>query len=126
MSKTLKRQFGDIGETIARKYLEKNKYQIIETNFQKPWGEIDIIASRKKDIIFIEVKTKSSGIGDKYGLPEEEVSWWKQQKIIRTANMYLTEKDYPEDINWQIDVISIFLDWKTRKARIKHFKNAVY
>lgn len=126
MIKTFKRQLGDKGEEIARSYLEKNNYKIIETNFWKPWGELDIIAQLGQDIVFVEVKTKSLGISDKYGLPEEEVNFFKQQKLIRTANLYLIENNYPEDLNWQIDVISVFLNWKTRQAKLQHLKNAVY
>ncbi|MAG44927.1 YraN family protein [bacterium] len=124
--KTIKKQFGDLGEQIAQKYLKKNKYQILEQNFQKPWGEIDIIAKLGNDIIFIEVKTKSAGISDEYGLPEEEVNYWKQKKLIRTAETYLMEKDFSENVNWQIDVIAILLYWQTRKAKLRHLKNAVY
>jgi len=124
--KTIKKQFGDLGEQIAQKYLKKNKYQILEQNFQKPWGEIDIIAKLGNDIIFIEVKTKSAGISDEYGLPEEEVNYWKQKKLIRTAETYLMEKDFSENVNWKIDVIAILLYWQTRKAKLRHLKNAVY
>lgn len=123
--KTLKRQFGDLGEQIAKKYLEKNKYQILEQNFQKPWGEIDIIAKRGNNIVFIEVKAKSAGIGNEHGLPEEEVNFWKQKKLIRTAQTYLIEHGFEENVNWQIDVISVVLDWQTRKAKLQHLKNAV-
>ena len=123
--KTFKQQFGDLGEQIAEKYLEKNHYKILQRNFQKPWGEIDIIAKKGNDIIFIEVKTKSAG-KDNYGLPEEEVNYWKQKKLIRTAETYLIENGLIDDLNYQIDVIAVVLDWKTRKANLRHFKNAVY
>lgn len=120
-----KRELGDLGEKIAFDYLKKQGYQIIERNFKKPWGEIDIVAKKNKDLIFIEVKTRTVPQGDS-PYPEESVHSLKQQKLIRTAQSYLLEKKYPPETNWQIDVIAIELNEQTRKADLKHIKNAVW
>lgn len=118
---TPKRKIGDLGEKIARKYLGKNGYKIVERNYTKRWGEIDIVASKDKAIIFIEVKTLEKG--SRYGLPEEKVNYFKQQKLLRTAQTYLMEKKYPEDISWQIDLISVELDYRRKKANLRHFRD---
>ena len=57
MAKTAKRQLGDIGEGIACKYLEQRGYEVVERNYLKPWGEIDIVAQKAKKLYFIEVKS---------------------------------------------------------------------
>ncbi len=126
---TPKRKLGDIGEKIARGYLKKQGYQILEQNYQKPWGEIDIITQKNKEIIFIEVKTRTVSEGQSLGYspyPEENVGFNKKQKVIRTAQTYLLEKKYPLETFWQIDVIAVELNIQTRKANLKHIKNAIW
>lgn len=126
---TLKRKFGDFGEKIVKEYLEKQNYKIIGLNWRKRWGEIDIIAEENnngsKILVFIEVKTRNKGKNRNYGLPEDAVNFYKQKKIIQTAKSYLFEKNYPEDANWRIDVAAVEIDEETRKANLKHIKNAV-
>jgi len=122
---TIKRKLGDLGEKIAVDYLKSRGYKILERNFKKPWGEIDIIAQKNKDLIFIEVKTRAFPQGDS-PYPEASVYSLKQQKLIRAAQSYLLEKKYPPEISWQIDVIAIELNQQTRKADLKHIKNAVW
>jgi len=126
---TPKRKLGDIGEKIARGYLKKQGYHILEQNYQKPWGEIDIIAQKNKELIFIEVKTRtvSKGQSLRYSpYPEENVGFNKKHKVIRTAQTYLLEKKYPLETPWQIDVIAVELNIQTRKANLKHIKNAIW
>lgn len=77
---------GNAGEKIAKIYLERNKYKILETNFRCKQGEIDIIAKDKKELVFIEVKTRKS---IKYGLPAEAVNQVKQKHISKTAEYYI-------------------------------------
>ena len=57
---TIKRQVGDFGEEITAEYLEKNGYRILDRNYSKPFGEIDIIAIKDDLIAFVEVKTRKS------------------------------------------------------------------
>ena len=122
---TIKRKLGDLGEKIAEKYLQENNYQIIKKNYQKRWGEIDIIAKENQEIVFIEVKTRSKGKSDFYGQPQESVNFFKQQKLIKTAKTYIYEKDYPSQTDWRIDVIAIKLDEQNKKTSLNHIKNAV-
>ena len=94
----------------------------MEKNYQKPWGEIDIIA-QNQGLIFIEVKTRTN---TKIAFPEENVNFNKQRKLIRAAETYLLEKNHSPETPWQIDVIAIELNLKIRKANLKHIKNAVW
>lgn len=115
------KSLGQLGEDIAFSYLEKQGYKILERNYKRHWGEIDIIAGKSKDIIFAEVKTSA---GNDF-LPEENISFSKRKKIIRTAKMYLWEKKYPSEQTWQIDVIGIEV-LGDNKFRLRHTKKAVY
>ncbi|HOA47766.1 MAG TPA: YraN family protein [Candidatus Paceibacterota bacterium] len=116
MSKSL----GQIGENIAAQYLQKKGYIILEQNYKKPWGEIDIIVKKGKDIIFVEVKTVSNN----NFLPEEEITPRKKKILIRTAKLYLAEKRYPADQDWQIDVIGIEMK-DNNKCLLRHTENAI-
>ena len=73
-------------------------------------------------IVFVEVKTTRS----RSIRPEDNVTYAKQKKLIRTCRMYLEENRYSQDIDWQIDVIAILLDSRTNKAIITHIEQAVY
>lgn len=123
---TEKRKTGNLGENIAVKYLKDNGYKILERNFLKKWGEIDIIVQKGKQIIFIEVKTRRKAPYSTFLSPEINVNYSKQQKLIRTAQTYLLSKNYPPETSWQIDVIAVELNERTRNADLKHIKHAVW
>ena len=115
-----KKSFGDQGEKLAKEYLEDHGYKIIDSNFRTRFGEIDIIA-REGDIwVFCEVKARRSKA---FGLPEESVTFRKQNKIVRAALNYIREKKLGE-ISWRVDVISIIMPID-KKPKIKLIKNAV-
>ena len=122
---TLKRRLGDWGEKIALDYLRAKNYHILERNYQRPWGEIDIIASQDKEVIFIEVKTRKKSRNN-FIWPEESVGFSKRKRLIKTARTYLLEKNYPGETNWRIDVMAVELDEQSRRADLRHIKNAVY
>ena len=123
--KTQKREKGDIGEEVAFSYLRDHGYKILERNYSAKFGEIDLIAKKGKTIVFVEVKARKDALkSDLY--PERNVDWRKQRKLIRTAEYYLIENKYSDDTPWQIDVIGVELDTVTRRANLRHLKNAVH
>jgi len=104
---------GKEGEEKAVEFLKKNGYRIIERNFRTKIGEIDIIARRKKEIVFIEVKTRSS---DNFGLPEEAVGEKKLKKIEKVALMYLNSRKI--DLPFTFEVLSVLNEGKNFKFEI--------
>lgn len=112
-----KKELGDKGEDMASKYLVEKGYKILETNFRKRTGEIDIIAedSEMEECVFIEVKTRKSKA---FGYPEESVDNRKLKKLITTANIWLKDK---KEQMWRIDIIAIEMD--TYPPKITHIKN---
>lgn len=121
---TERRKLGDLGEEIAANYLQSKGYKILARNYQKPWGEIDIVAQivSRETIIFIEVKSQK--MGSEQLLPEENVHYFKKKRLEKAILSYLAENKYPEETDWQIDVIAVEIDLKTRKADIRHIPNA--
>ncbi|MCK5084531.1 MAG: YraN family protein [Candidatus Pacebacteria bacterium] len=122
---TQRRKLGDLGEKLACKFLKNNGYSVLEVNYQKRIGEIDVIVKSGEIIHFIEVKTRTKKSSDKYGLPQEAVTSHKKKRLIRTALFYLAEHKHSDNTNWQIDVIAIIIDENRNKAKINHIENAI-
>lgn len=120
---TAKTQFGLYGEHLAEKYLKNKGYLILDKNFRRKCGEIDIIAKKDNKIIFIEVKTRKLENNREMGEGEESVNYYKQQKLLKTAELYLLEKKI-DNIFWQFDVLSILIDKTAKIAKIKHIADA--
>jgi len=74
---------------------------------------------------FIEVKTRTNFSNKKYGAPQESVNYHKQKRLIKTALFYLLENKYPDNINWQIDVMAITINKDKKTAKINYIENAV-
>ena len=103
------RELGRIGELEAQKYLKENGYKIIETNYRCPLGEIDIIAKDKGELVFIEVKTRTS---KKYGSPIEAINKKKQNSIMKSAQFYLNRKNL-NDVNVRFDAVEVIINNST-------------
>ena len=116
------KEIGFLAENIAARYLSEGGYEILDKNYRKPWGEIDIIAKINDSIVFVEVKANSKNFG--YGFePEIRVDQNKLAKIKRTAWLYLEHELHNTGTEWQIDIVSITFDLPGKKAKITHFKN---
>ena len=114
-------ELGFLAENLAARYLEKKGYVILELNYRKPWGELDIVASKEGILVFVEVKANRKIIAGFE--PELRANSSKIVKVVRTARTYLVEKHYSVEKEWQVDVISIGLDEPREVAKIRHFKN---
>lgn len=130
--RTKKRKLGDIGENVACVFLEKNGYKIIERNYLKKWGEIDVVAKKGRILHFIEVKSVSCVTLDESALrlrsgqdyrPEDNMHPWKLKRLSRVIQTYLLEKDL--DCEWQLDLITVKIDEKNRKARAEMLENVI-
>ena len=111
---------GKKGEEIAAKYLKKSGYKILEKNFRKPYGEIDIIAQKGENIAFVEVKTRKS---DLYGTPAEFVTAKKQERIKKAAYIYIQENNL--DAEFTFDIIEVYLNGE-KQEKINHLIGAFY
>src|SRR3989344_5035640 len=116
---------GETGENIAVKFLMKHGFRILDRNYTKKWGEIDVVAEKDSKLYFIEVKSVScetlNNVNhetlDQYH-PEDNMHPWKLKRLSRTIQTYLLSKNL-DDIEWQVDLLVVFLDLKGKKARIK-------
>lgn len=115
-----KQNTGKLGEDIAVKYLENKGYSILIRNYRKPWGEIDIIAKKSGNLVFVEVKAQKTGFEWR---PEENVNFHKKAQLRRIVNTYLKENHIYDDCDWQIDVIAIELNLNSNNAHVEHIEN---
>jgi putative endonuclease len=120
------REKGNIGEGIACTFLMKRGFDIVEKNYLKKWGEIDIIARKNGVINFIEVK---SVMGKKSDLkdfrPEENVHVLKQRRLRRVIQSYLLERGYGLGAEFLFHVIVVYMDEQTRRASVSFIENVI-
>lgn len=110
------KEIGNIGENMACEFLLKRDYEILQRNFTKPFGEIDIIAKDKDCLVFIEVKARKN---TDFGYPRDFVNKKKIEKIINVAQTYMMENKIFNKA-FRFDVIEIIFE----KNEITHLKNA--
>lgn len=116
-----RRDVGILGEKLARDFLSKNGYHILETNYRCPGGEIDVIARHQDTLVFVEVRTKRSR---QFGSPEESITPAKMERLrTLAAHYYQTHDNLPQ--SWRIDVIAIQLDRNQKVSRIELIENAI-
>ena len=106
-------EIGRFGEDAAAKHLKKNGFRILERNFRASHNEIDIIASSKDTIVFVEVKTRTpQRDGADFGTPAEAVTYSKQKRTIAAARAYLYKSGCEKQIRF--DVIEVYLERSPR------------
>lgn len=126
---------GKLGEELACVFLMKHGFSIVERNYLKKWGEIDVIAKKDGQIHFVEVKTVSrllKALGDR-GVshetyeyrPEDNVHPWKIQRLLRAIQSWVAEKDVSDETLWQLDLITVELDLNSKKSKINYIENIV-
>jgi len=120
MTKELNLNTGKIGEKIAKEFLIKKGYKILEKNVKSKFGEIDLVIQDGKELVIVEVRTK---IGDWFGSPEESLNKKKLNKL------WLNAQGYVNKIKWngryRIDAVCIVLKESDRKTveRLEHYQN---
>ena len=121
---------GNLGEELAIAWLSTNSYRILYHSWSCRWGEIDVIALTpdSQTLVFVEVKTRSSSNWDDDGLLA--VSFGKQQKIIRSASIFLTQNPKYADLYMRFDVALVrhrklprSQDLKLKKQNLKSLKS---
>lgn len=130
MAKTEKRRLGDIGEDLCCKFLVKRGFTVLERNYLKPWGEIDVIAEKGSNIRFVEVKTVSretrdGSVSREMMRPEENMHEGKVKRLHRTIQIYLLERKVPEHIEWQLDLVCVYIDLERKKGRVEMLENII-
>lgn len=102
---------GRRGEDLVAAKFKQEGYKLLERNYifprGKQSGELDLVFIKDREIVFVEVKTRS---GSSYGSPFEAVDLNKQRKLVRTAKLYLHLHPKFESLNYRIDVAAVDID----------------
>ena len=109
-----RRGFGSEGEHLVRDYLTGQGYSVLDMNYRRGPGEIDVIARQGDTVVFIEVKRRADG---RFGRPAEAVTPQKRGRIVRTAALYLQEKRLG-DVCARFDIVEL------TPGRINHIEGA--
>jgi putative endonuclease len=126
---TERRKTGDIGERLAVEFLQRKGFTVVERNYRRPWGEIDIIAEKDGEVRFVEVKAvsrdTSNGVTREISgySPEEMAHGTKLSKVARTAELYMDSKGDTRD--FQVDVVTVVLDKTSRKAHCRLYEQVL-
>ena len=98
-----RRSLGEFGEERAVRYLRLHGYTIVERNFRCRQGEIDIIARKRRYLVFVEVKLRKNA---EHGAAMEFVTPAKQQRILQTAALWLSRNE--TELQPRFDVIEVY------------------
>ena len=110
-----KKLLGKTGERLAEEYLTKQGYRLIKRNYKTPYGEADLVFSLDEEVVFVEVKTRTSA---DFATAKQAVNFDKQARYRKIA-LYYGEGVEP---NVRFDVIEIYRDGES--YRINHLPNA--
>jgi len=109
----LARTKGDKVERFVLKYLTSKGLRLIEQNFNTRYGEIDLVMLDKATLVFVEVRFRAKS---SHGSGAESVDYRKQQKIIKTAHVFLQQTKNMQQHNCRFDVVSVTLQHKRLSA----------
>ena len=122
---------GSNGEAFAKRALEKKGYRVIATNVRGRQGELDIIALRRRCLVFCEVKTRKRPLERPGDMTDAlmAVGASKQQRLRRAASEWLSRTDLAQLVDEPVvdirfDVIAVQPDSDGR-LRVRHIENAL-
>ncbi|MDO4811371.1 MAG: YraN family protein [Eubacteriales bacterium] len=115
----MSRSSGTWGEAQVANYLRRRGYQLLAHSYNCRFGEIDLIAKKGKVLCFVEVKTRSNL---DYGLPRDYVTFAKQEKLRKTAAMYISAHEL--DCPTRFDVAEVYTDSEHTSVRIEYIEEA--
>jgi putative endonuclease len=115
---TSTKEKGQEGERLAVRFLERQGFRILERNYRNRLGEIDIVAEDKGVLVFVEVRTLKESARH---APEETIQWKKQQRLSRTALVYVQHKGL-EDLPARFDVVAV--TFAQGRSAVRHIPDA--
>jgi putative endonuclease len=127
------RKLGAMGEEVSARFLVSRGFIILERNYLRRCGEIDIIArDRQNTLCFIEVKSVSrenytASVSHETHLhrPEDNVDRRKLSRIGRTIQSYLENRELPSETDWRLHLVIVYLYLRERRAKVTILKDII-
>ena len=116
-----RKSLGKWGEEVAAEHLRAAGYEILYQNYRTSYGEIDLIARKDQQLVFVEVKTRSSL---SLGNPEISVTPRKQKHLLASIEAFLQENPQHQE-DWRVDVVAIRKLGHGAGPEIVQFENAI-
>jgi putative endonuclease len=121
-------EIGKIGETLAKTFLMKRDFTILETNYRTKYGEIDIVAKKDNVLRFIEVKSVKvrdhTNIETLKVKPEDNLTFEKWSKLITTIKIYLNSHNNSlREVTYQVDLACVYISPEKREGRVRIIEN---
>jgi putative endonuclease len=121
------REIGNKGEDIACTFLSRKGFKVVARNYQRKWGEIDIIAQKAGKVHFVEVKSIRSDFSRVTSAhrPEDNVHAYKLRHIRRMVETYFAENSRGEELLFEVHVLAVYMNERTRRARVVWTENII-
>ena len=116
-----RKEVGQWGEETAVLHLQDKGYKILARHWTHRIGELDIVTGKDGRIVFVEVKTRTNS---RFGSPEDGIGWSKQEKLRRTADVYMLQY-HLYDMPYQIDSVAVMYDPMLKETKIRHLENVI-
>ncbi len=120
-------EIGKIGENIAKTFLMKHGFSVVDINYRTKYGEIDIIANKDNVIRFVEVKSVKvrdfESINNLTVKPEDNLTKDKWSKLVVSCEIYLQHKNISNETKWQIDLACVYINTETRQGKVMLMEN---
>lgn len=111
---------GEFAERVAERFLIEKGFSILERNYTRKWGEIDIVALKGSIVHFVEVKSGVFGSGYR---PEENMHASKAMRMRRIIQSYLAEER--EKRQWQVDLVTVLFEEGEGAAHVRVLENII-
>jgi putative endonuclease len=120
-------EIGKIGENIAKTFLMKHGFSVVDINYRTKYGEIDIIAKKDNTLRFVEVKSVKvrdfESINNLAVKPEDNLTNDKWSKLVVSCETYLKHKNISHETKWQIDLACVYINTEIREGKVVLMEN---
>ena len=117
---------GNIGEKLAARYLQEHGFTIVDTNYNRKWGELDVVAKRGGVTHFVEVKSTRNPEDERQPRPVERIDGQKVRRLARAVQTYAAEYGVSLETGaWQCDICIVYIDAATQHADIEYIDNVL-
>lgn len=116
------KELGYHGEDLAARFLQGKGYEIVERNFTIRGGEIDLVAHKGEETVFVEVKIRK---GNLFGEGDESLNFWKKRRLVHTIESYFLKHRISQDeADYRVDLVEIQLgSSEVAQPKITHYED---